>query len=324
MPRKLFSDFVPGHFRFVTPLLFSTLLSISGSTLGAGSGYHLGVEAYRNQQLAQARGYWRQGAEQGDARSAFNLALLLAKGLGGPEDQQQAARLFRRAADSGLAAAQYNLGLAYYAGRGVERDFQQARLWWELAASQGHQQAQFNLGALFWNGEGIEKNATEALKWFREAADNGNQQARDFLAKLHDEDRPTDQQPGTSAETIPLGPDSATNEILQQAENAFRRQDYASAYAQWQQAAENGNAYAQLKLAGLYREGLGVPKDPDLAYRYTQSSAQQNLPEAQYQLGLYYLEGYQVEKNPTLALYWLQSAADQGHSQAKKYLESIR
>ena len=58
------------------------------------------------------------------------------KGLGVPQDYQEAVRWFRAAAEQGEAKAQYNLGLMYYQGEGVLEDFVQAHMWANLAASQ--------------------------------------------------------------------------------------------------------------------------------------------------------------------------------------------
>ena len=75
-------------------------------------------------------------AEQGDADAQGQLGWMYYKGLGVPQDYQEAVRWFRAAAEQGEAKAQFNLGLMYYQGEGVLEDFVQAHMWANLAASQ--------------------------------------------------------------------------------------------------------------------------------------------------------------------------------------------
>ncbi len=291
-------------------------------TAQAESDYELGVRAYQNKQFQQARNYWEESAADGNLSASFNLGLLLTKGIGGPVDANRAVSLFRHTAEAGLAIGQHNLALAYYSGNGIVKDNEQARIWWERAARQGHTTAQFNLGALLWNGDGAYKDANEAVKWFRKASDAGNLQARTFLDTIMKQEAASS--PLEPLDTPTADSNPVISALLEQAANAYQLQDFESAFLQWNEAAELGNAIAQYQLARLYREGWGAPQDLSRAYQYTERSAGQNLAQAQYRLALYYLEGEQIQKNDTLALYWMQSAADQGHIKAKDYLERLR
>lgn len=302
--------------------LFVGILLLASPLVVANSSYELGVEAYQNKQYEKARSYWEDSAADGNLSAAFNLGLLLSKGIGGEQEPERAVALFRHVADSGLAIGQYNLALAYYSGKGIGKDNGQARVWWERAARQGHTQAQFNLGALLWNGDGVEREAGEAVKWFRKASDAGNAQASAFLDSILE--HADNASPTEPLDTPDTDSDPAISALLQQAARAYNAEDYAAAFESWQQAARLNNAVAQYQLARLYREGWGINQDPASAFSYTEKSALQGLPQAQYRLAQYHLQGDQVEKNETLALYWIQSAADQGHIQAKDHLERLR
>lgn len=117
-------------------------------------------------------------AEQGDAASQIQLAVLYADGQGVEKDYEAAVKWFRKAADQGAAHAQYNLGIAYASGRGVDKDPAVAVQWYHKAASQGHAMAQYNLGVLHDAGEGVRKDPAEALQWYRKAADQGHAMAQ--------------------------------------------------------------------------------------------------------------------------------------------------
>ncbi len=56
-------------------------------------------------------------------------------GLGVPEDYAKAVNWFREAAEQGNAKAQTNLGFMYVLGQSVPQDCTQAHMWFSLAAS---------------------------------------------------------------------------------------------------------------------------------------------------------------------------------------------
>lgn len=298
------------------------ILAYSNLALAA-SDYEQGVQAYQNSDYEQAREYWERATADGNMSAAYNLGIILSKGLGGTADPERAVSLFRVAADAGIAVAQHNLALAYYAGNGVEKNNAQASIWWERAARHGHVQAQYNLGALLWNGEGIKKNEAEAIKLFRKASDAGSVQAQNFLdsiLKQSDIQMQQERLDGPDASD----PDPAINQLLNAAREAFLGQEYALALDKWKQASEAGNNYATFQLSYLYQTGLGVSADAQKSLQLIQKSANNGLPQAQYELARHYLEGDIVSKNETLALYWMQSAADNKHIKAKDYLEQLR
>jgi TPR repeat protein len=62
---------------------------------------------------------------------------------------------------------------------------------------------------------------------------------------------------------------------------AYDAGDYAVAARIWGALAEEGNAMAQLGLAGLYRQGIGVPRDLVEAYVWFDLAAAQGRRGAQ-------------------------------------------
>ena len=86
-------------------------------------------------------------------------------------------------------------------------------------------------------------------------------------------------------------------------------QDYEQAAIWYRKAAEHGNAYAQLNLGCLYKEGLGVPQNDEHAAnwirRAIRNAPNDVLPIVQYNLGLLYLEGRGVTQDNVEAYFWL-------------------
>ncbi len=60
---------------------------------------------------------------------------MYSEGKGVPKDCAEAVGWWRKAAEQGNAKAQYNLGLMYDNGEGVPQDYAQAHKWYNLAAS---------------------------------------------------------------------------------------------------------------------------------------------------------------------------------------------
>jgi len=89
---------------------------------------------------------------------------------------------------------------------------------------------------------------------------------------------------------------------------AYQAGEYARAFVEWQRLAEQGEARAQLALAGMYLNGHGVEQDDFEAARWTRAAAEQNLVSAQYALGLMYKYGRGVNKDLVHAYLWLSLA----------------
>ena len=100
-------------------------------------------------------------------------------------------------------------------------------------------------------------------------------------------------------------------------EIAYSDEDYTTALAQFEQAAQDGNASAQYKLGSMYHDGEGVPRNHTQAiYWYTKAGEQGNTT-AQYWLCIMHREGMGVSRNYHEALYWCKRAANKGHAEAQ-------
>src|SRR5262245_11558590 len=105
---------------------------------------------------------------------------------------------------------------------------------------------------------------------------------------------------------------------VQDAEAAIVKGDYATALKLLRPLAEQGTPEAQLVLAIMYSNGLGVPRGGTEAANWSRKAAEQGHANAQHYLGLLYKTGGHgdVPKNYAEAMAWFQKAADQGHTGA--------
>jgi uncharacterized protein len=65
------------------------------------------------------------------------------------------------------ADAQYQLGRVLADGLAGEPDLQQAARWFNLAAEQGHRYAQARLGQMLFNGDGVPRQGPRGLMWMK-------------------------------------------------------------------------------------------------------------------------------------------------------------
>ena len=81
---------------------------------------------------------------------------------------------------------------------------------------------------------------------------------------------------------------SVYGDDFQDAEDAYNRKDYKTAYKLLLPLAEQGDAAAQYNLGLMYYTGQGVPQDYKEAVKWYRLSAEQGDATAQYNLGVMY------------------------------------
>lgn len=110
----------------------------------------------------------------------------------------------------------------------------------------------------------------------------------------------------------------------QPATDGGRDEEPALSFEETLNAAEQGNADAQLALSHLYYHGRGVPKDLVEAAKWYRKAAEQGDASAQHTLGGVYHRGDGVPKDDVEACAWCSVAATNGDSYARKYLPKAK
>lgn len=116
----------------------------------------------------------RQAAEQGDAKSQYDLGSCYANGIGVEKNQLEAFNWWYKAAMQNYAQAQYEIGSCYEKGFGTVIFTPMAVYWYTQAAVQGHIMAQYQLGKCRTDGVGVAKSEYKALYWYTLAALQGS------------------------------------------------------------------------------------------------------------------------------------------------------
>ena len=89
-----------------------------------------------------------------------------------------------------------------------------------------------------------------------------------------------------------------------------------------ERAAQNGDVYAEFKLANMYFEGKGVAQNDAQAAKWFLEAARHDHVEAQFIIGTMFEKGDGVSQSDAKAYTWFVKAANQGHNRSKIMLES--
>jgi len=119
-----------------------------------------------------------------DPKTICSFGQMAYDGDGVEQDFAEAAGWYKIAAEQGDARAQHNLASMYENGEGVPRDVAEAAKWYRMAADQGHAGSQNNLATLYESGEGVPQDHTIALDLYRQAAKGGDENAASNAKRL--------------------------------------------------------------------------------------------------------------------------------------------
>ncbi|MFM9926196.1 tetratricopeptide repeat protein [Variovorax sp. H27-G14] len=98
------------------------------------------------------------------------------------------------------------------------------------------------------------------------------------------------------------------------------KRDYVNAAELWKKAADLGHWKAAMNLAGLYEQGLGVPRDTEQAVLIIEGLMKRGVPAAFDKMGTYHQRGIGVKGDTSRAYAFWQLAADMGSAAAQAYL----
>jgi len=123
-------------------------------------------------------------ANSGNEKSQLNLGMMYLVGNGVNQDLLQAKKWFKKSALQGNAEAQFNTGVMYYDGNSVgnRNDIKNAIFWFTKAAYQNYPGAMNNLALAYIASEDIESG----LLWLEKSAESGSGYGAYLLADIYD------------------------------------------------------------------------------------------------------------------------------------------
>ena len=123
-------------------------------------------------------------AQAGNIRAQSELGDLYLFGEQDNEvDYKKAFYWYKKAADQGDAKSQYNLAIMYLNGYGIEMNKSKAVEYYRKSAEQGDSDSQLQLGIRYLNGEGVSQDLKLAKYWLNLSMKNGNVEAEQYLKK---------------------------------------------------------------------------------------------------------------------------------------------
>ena len=216
-------------------------------------------------------------ANEGDAKSQYELAMRYIDGDGVKQSYYNAALYARMSADQNYPEGMNLFGYLLFNGTGVSQNQAEAVMWYSKAAELGHAMAQNNLGECYFLGKGVEQCYEKGAEWYSKAAELGHKAVM-WYRKAAEQGNP-----------------KAQNNLAFCYFNGYGvEQNYEKAAEWWSEAAKKGNPKAQNNLAFCYENGKGVEQSYEKAAEWYRKAAEQGDVEAQIALQL--LEGESAEK----------------------------
>ncbi|MBP0057280.1 SEL1-like repeat protein [Anaerobutyricum soehngenii] len=255
---------------------------------------------------------------------------------------QRAFDYYLKAAEHGeLDKAQYKVGEYYYAfckGEGkidfnltIEEGISNAISYYEMAANQGNINAQIDLYEIFYVGEYVEENDKEAFKWIKMAAQQGNAEAECSIAHAYVFGTGVEADYEEAVKWYEKAAEQGCKEAIRELGFAYRTGDlhlYPSdekSFYYYMEAAKQGDAFSQTKIAEFYMEGEGVRKNQKEAEKWYRKAFISYMTEAmegdiysQERIAELYMEGKGVEKDEQEAAKWYKKVLDYYTEEALK------
>ena len=284
-----------------------------------------GLEAYRQQDYANAEKNLLPAAERGSAEAQYYLGCIYRDGSAGTLDPVKAAEYFTLAAESGYAEAQRELGYCYASGSGTDQNTELAAKWFEQAAEQGDSMAQYELGAMYYYGSGVGQSYNTAVKWLELSAEQNNPEAQNLLGQCCENGYGTVQDQEKALEWYTSSAEQGCADAQYNLGRLYEQgtavgMDYMSAARYYELAADKGSAPALNALGRCYELGMGEARSPSKAAELYGQAADMGCTEGEYNIGRCYNEGIGVEQNWTMSATWLTKAADKGYAPAQNLL----
>ena len=104
---------------------------------------------------------------------------------------------------------------------------------------------------------------------------------------------------------------------------AYKDEDYPTAYTEFLAAAVAGNAVAQYLVGSMHEDGLGTARDDSAAVRWYERAAKQGDAEGSFALAQMLLSGRGIDRDDKRAANLIRSAADDGHHGAMNALGTL-
>jgi TPR repeat protein len=226
--------------------------------------------------LTEAAKWYKRAMEQGNPRATHRYAVMLEFGRGVAVNRSEAAQTYKKAADLGDADAQVHFGQLCERGMfKVQKNYTEAIRYCRMAAAQGSLAGTYRLAHAL-------GNSPECISHWKFAADHGKQEAVITFAEICEFGR------------------------------YGHRVHVVTAARYDKKASDEGNINGTYRLAVMYEEGRGVPRDIGQAIRLYKSLIDKLYPAAFGRYGWILVCGRDIAKDITAGRSLLEQAQEKG------------
>lgn len=262
----------------------------------------------------EARRWWERAAARDDLFAMMELASQLI-----PQDAEYVQDLLERSAALGETEALY--GLAMNSEIICEADWDTCKEreigYLRQASERGHVAAQAKLGIELSRGF----DPAEAFQWSLRAADAGSFFGMRAVADAYyrgDGVQVDLAQAALWTERVALFQRPETGLVLPRDRHAV----YIYRYTRMPRLAIiASHTSARMRIAEMYLQGIGVPRDPAKAVRFLRMAADDGDAEAPFRLAELYISGVGVERDREAARIWYGISAERGFEPARRRFE---
>ncbi len=295
--------------------------------------FDIGVALYDANDFSGAYAIWLPLAQKNDLAAQRNVAHLLRRGKGTPQDLTRALYFYERASDGGLVSAAVNAGMMHLRGEGTRADPETALRYLTVGVKSKHPVALYEVSLLLANGWGVTKNPQKARTYLELSARAGYEPAVQKLndvkaADLISAQTKTRQLRATETKVLPQKTKKPRQSISLPAPSSLRARQVAplpqppvpktavrAELASGIQLVKPEQGRRFVEGSQYYEAGRYLD-----AARVWRQLGHEGVVEAQFRLGELYFQGQGLPKDTGKAVRWLTQAAESGHRGAANLL----
>nr|XP_056712774.1 protein sel-1 homolog 2 [Euleptes europaea] len=259
--------------------------------------------------------YFRIAADKGNPVGLWGLGLLYFRGGVVQVNYTEAFKYFQKAAEKGLSSAQLQLGVMYLTGLGVRKNYKLAFRYFYLASENGQILAVYYLAEMYTSGTGVFRSCQNAVELYRIVCELGRWSEKFLTAYYAYQAGQADLSLVQYLFLAEMGYEIAQSNsaYIMESEKVkifHKNQIYPLALLLWNRAANQGNAFATVKMGDYHYYGFGTQRDYGIAVAHYILAANQRSAQAMFNLAYMYEHGLGIPKDIHLARRWYDMAAE--------------
>lgn len=244
--------------------------------------------------------YWYQwAADHGNIEAMFAYALILQEGKLTERNIPLAISYYEKAAGPDAPMAWNNLGVIYMEGKGIPKDLDKAFSCFREAEKYGVTLALSNLGYFYEQGETVGEDMSKAVEYYQKSADNGDAYGMYRLALCYGEGKGIEQSNLQCLRYLYEAAEKECPEAMCEIGHLYETgdfgfTDYDMAMMWYEKAIELGFGGGCYMEALMYRDGVGVEADENIASDLMQWAADWEFEPAYEELRKMEKNGYGI------------------------------